>query len=321
MQTARRVLIAVWAARERARTTDNANGLRHVDTAVELERELGVTADARKAGLWSLRVQRPFGPNLVAVPRRSGFPQSFLAAVQTSGEWALSPTDHRPSGIETDLLVFSRASAAATWRVAMETRYRGPLADLTGGHQTANLASVSGYSPPAPQPGWTNPRRAIAELARYYQHYADHGTAPPNSPFRPGYWTTGQGERLSAEGLSGQIGTQGFRTTLRYGVDSRTDPVYEFNVHGTNITCGTVRGLSFNTPANPGGYLYQTRSRQNWGGWLAPGPYSEISNSIIHQVCLAIAPTPAGGITAISGDDPVSQWKATGKPLLTGPAE
>ncbi len=317
MDSARRVLIAVWAARETARTSDDAPALRRLDAGVELERDLGVTYDNRRQGLWSRRVKRPLGPNLVVVPRQSRFPNSFLAAMQTSGEWALSATDHTPSGVETDLLVFTRANRASTWRVAGESRFPGPLTKLTAGREVAQLPSVGGYSPAPRQPRWITPRQAIAALAGYYQHFADYGTKPDASPFRPGTWTTGQGSLIAAVGLPGQINSRGYRNTVRYSADPH---VYEFDLNGADVVCGTVRGVSIDIPPTPAGYLNQPRDRNNWGGLLAPGPYAEIHEYLMHQVCLAISPTRAGGIEAISGDDTISGWKTTGNFVPAGPS-
>lgn len=237
--------------------------------------------------------------------------------MQTSGEWALSATDHTPSGIETDLLVLTRANSGSTWRVAMETRFPGPLTKLTAGREVGQLPSVGRYSPAPPQPRWITPRQAIAALAGYYQHFADHGKAPSDSPFRPGTWTTGQGAGIAAYGPPGHLNINGYRNSVRYSVDPH---VYQFNLDGADVACGTVRGVTTESPPTPNGGLYQPRDRQNWGGWVKPGVYAEIHEHLIHQVCLSISPTRAGGIQAISGDDPDSEWKITAIPYPLGPS-
>jgi hypothetical protein len=317
---AQQVLASVWAKRELARTNDDTRGLAAVDTGPELARDMSLTVEAHDGGYWSQRVQRPLTSLALYVPFQTSFPASFLAVVQTTSQWSRSLATHTPEGRDAALLVLSKTSASAPWRVAMETHYSGTISESGAGLDLDAQGTSDGYARPAPQPGWIRPVDSIAMLASFYQHYAQSGEAPNASPFLTSPWTTEQGEKIAADGLNGKVGSQGFRNYVTYNSDAAADGVYQFDVGGMNLTCGTVRGQATATAAAPGGYLYQPKNRSNWGGWLAPGDYSRINSALMHQVCLLIAPTSLGGIRAISGDDEDSALSATGTPLSRFPS-
>ncbi|HEY4896317.1 MAG TPA: hypothetical protein VII01_09530 [Solirubrobacteraceae bacterium] len=318
---ARLVLAAVWGKRELARTSDDADAIKALDTSPELARDMSVTIEARDRGGWSQRVQRPLERSVVLVPQQMRFPASFLAVVQTTSQWSASPVSHTPAGLATALLVFTRASRSATWRVAMETNYHGTIEQTSVGLDLGAFAAPATFSAPASQPAWTSPARAIRELAAFYEHYAEDGVAPPHSPFLPSYWTTGQGEQIAAVGLNGQVSPRGFRNHVTYTTDLAADGLYQFGLGAMNLTCGTVRGREIAKPAEAGGYLNQPADRANWGGWLAPGAYSRITSALMHQVCLVIAPTSFGGIQAISGDDEDDDLNVVGALLFRYPPD
>jgi len=317
---ARGVLATVWAKRERLRTNDYTAGLAAVDTGPELARDTSVGAEAHDTGAWSQRVLRPIRDSAVFVPLQTTYPASFLAAVQTTSQWSRSPTSTTPEGDEAALLVLTKTNRSAPWRVAMETGYKGSIMESDVGLDLGDLGAGNAYAAPAPQPAWTRPANSIAMLTGYFQHFAEYGEAPPASPFLPSYWTTGLGERISATGPNGQVNSKGFRNSVTYSSDSAGDGVYQFDVGGRNVTCGTVRGTETASGAGPGGGLNQPRDRDNWGGWLAPGAYSEITETLMHQVCLVIAPTSVGGIKAISGEGEESSLNATGVLLSESPS-
>jgi hypothetical protein len=316
---ARQVLASVWAARELARTDDNVSALAAVDAGVELTRDMGVTLDAQGEDHWSQRVRRPFGSNSVFVPFQTTFPASFLAVVETTSQWSSSPTSHEPEGLATVLLVLTKASRSARWRVAMETSYHGTIWETDVGISLAGAGGPNLYAPPV-HTTWITPSSAVSQLATFYDHYAQYGDEPPQSPFARSYWTTGQGKRIAEGGRNGHVNHLGYRNSVSYHTDTASDGIYQFSVADMELVCGTVRGTETATPAEPDGYLYQQPDRNNWGGWLAPGAYREITISLIHQVCLAISPEGVEGlgegIRAISGDDEEAAWNVTGKPLF-----
>jgi len=317
-RAARQVLASVWAKRERDRSIDELQALAGVDVGPELQLDSGVALEARDAGWWSRRVERPLGPSVVVVPYETDYPASFLAIVETTSQWSRSERSHVPRGHEVALLVFTKTGSAAPWRVAMETRYNGSLThdpyDIDLRTQTAGA-----FAPPAPQRAWMPGADAVESLASYYEEYAEEGENRFNVLFAPGYWTTGQGKRIAASGIQGVPNAHGFRNWVKYDVSVAADGVYQFDVAGQNLTCGTVRGTALDLP-DPYGYLYQPRSRTSWGGWIAPGAYSEIRASLMHQVCLVIPPAREDQIVAFSGDSAAENvWAATATPLPLRP--
>ena len=51
------------------------------------------------------------------------------------------------------------------------------------------------------------------------------------------------------------------------------------------------------------GPAHQDRSRQKWGGDLAPGVYRTITSEFVRETCLVVPPTPgANGIVVIGAD-------------------
>jgi hypothetical protein len=318
---ARQVLLRVWAMRELARTTDNKRALAKLDTGVELKRDMGVTFIANGEGEWSQRARRPLGRSALVVSHQSSFPASFLAIVETTNQWARSQSSHTPAaGRYTTLLVFTKTSAAAPWRVAMETDYEGTFARNPAREDLGVSASTSAYAPPAPNTR-LKASTALTLLANLYNNYATLGNGGGESAFAPSYWTIGQGRRIAADGLNDQINVHGYRNNVRYSFD-QVDGAYQFNVGDEDLTCGTVRGEDLATPASANGYVNQTRDRKNWGGELAPGAYSQITILIVHQVCLFIGPHVGfRGIPALSGDDDNASWNVTGTPIYERPSK
>jgi hypothetical protein len=310
----------VWQQREKARTHDDAAALRRIDTGVEQERDLGVTINAEGGGDWSQRLQRPLGSAIYVVPPENRYPKSYLSVVQTSAPY-VGQCGHATEYCSwVALLVLTKSTPAARWRVALESGGTGSMFDLPHSQRAYKGSSQPhpGYSATSRQPSWIQPRTALTDLARLYQHYADFGTPPSHSIFQPGTWTTGMGRRLNTSHgrttLSGQITSVGTRQYLRYFVD-RTDPVFHFDFGGADLICGAVRGVNYTIPGQRNGYLAQNATRSNWGGWLAPGAYASITQSLLHQVCMIIPPTRAQRISVISGDDLFSYWNATGRRL------
>src|ERR1700690_2932382 len=127
---AQRVVPAIWRKREFARANDNERALAEVDSGPELRRDDSVTRGARDMGLSTERVVRPLGPFSIAIRGGAGFPESFLAAVQTTNQFSSGPSSNTPEGGETALLVFRKPTRTAPWKVAMETAYEGTLEEL-----------------------------------------------------------------------------------------------------------------------------------------------------------------------------------------------
>ncbi len=309
---AEQVLVDLWPKREAARTSDDVRALGEVDSGAELRRDLSVTLDARDAGSWSERVIRPLGAKMIAVSDPAGYPASFIAAVQTTNQFSSGPSSHKPEGIDTTLLVFVKPSKTAHWSVALETGYSGTLEELSPEENESGRPRVR-PSRHGVAPEWLKPAGAISALANYYQHYADYGGAPHHTPFLPGTWTTHLGKEIAGGNSRGGVNRLGFFAHVTYTPATGSANVYHFMLGGYEVDCGTVELASTSLPVR-GGFLYQPRTRDNWGGWLPPGAYSAIRASGEHQVCLAVE--GFNGIEVIGGESEDATLSESGTPLL-----
>jgi hypothetical protein len=255
--------------------------------------------------------RRPLGPSVVVVPYQTRYPISFLAFVETTGEFAplSGPASH--IGFLTVMLVLVKASHSAPWRVAIEAHYGGGFGFVP--------PAVGTYAPPiSASETWVSSRTALQDLARLYQQEVEHGIASAMSAapglFEAGPWTTGANSALANDGMNGPFHDREFVDTSRYSLDPASDGIYQFSAPGqTNIVCGAIRIHGTVTPASSHEVILQTANRRNWGGWLPPGEYSALQPSGLNQVCLGIyAPSNQGNIAVIGGESGLDEWTLTG---------
>lgn len=296
----------MWPRREAARSGENVATLDQLDTGAELDRDVGLIRDAQGVGLSSPWAQRPLGPSVVVVPYQTQYPISFLAFVDTSGEFAPQTGARSHVGYETVLLVFTKVSQARPWRVAMETHYAGGLG-FTPPRSGA-------YAPPInPSDAWRSPLTALEDLARLDQDAVQRKRDSSASAFVAGPWTTGANAAVANDGLDGPIDGGTIVHAHTYSVDPKLDGIYQFSApEGITLVCGTIRVHGVVRPIRQDETLLQNAARTNWGGWLAAGQYSLIQTSELNQVCLRLSNTLY--ITAISGESGLDEWNATGTP-------
>ena len=299
-------LKAMWPRREAARSGDNVATLDQLDTGAELDRDVGLIRYAQGIGLPSPWAQRPLGPSVVVVPYQTRYPISFLAFVETSGEFAPLTGARSDVGYETVLLVFTRASQSRPWRVAMETHYAGGLGFTPPPSGT--------YAPPINLSyAWRSPLAALDDLARFDQDAVQRRRDSSESSFVVGPWTTGANSAVANEGVDGPIDGGTIVHIHTYSVDPKLDGIYQFSApEGINLVCGTIRVQGVVRPIRQDETLLQNSARTNWGGWLSAGQYSLIHTSELNQVCLGLSNTLY--ITAVSGESGLDEWNATGIP-------
>lgn len=317
--TAEAVLAQLWPKREAALANDDEGAISVIDTGAALARDRSNVVEALARGDSGGRPIPPLSLHSVTlggpITGPVGYPASFLAEVQPR-----TPPGHEPS---TFLLVVTKQSGSAPWRVAMEASRGGTLRELN--EELEELGEEELWAPRhrGSSPAWTQPRGALAALAAYFQHYVEYGGPPAYSPFMPGPWTTETGRYLAEHDPRYVVNRNGIRVQSNYTPDWQ-DGVYTFPAEGLEVTCGTIAVSSVWTPAGPGGFLYQPPSRSNWGAALAPGAYQSIRSSGEHQVCLMVLPAqgkikvfsgehPDGGLSAVSGV-PVPQMQPEAEP-------
>lgn len=266
----------------------------------------------------NLRVVRQHADLQVLVPWTPQLPASFLAEVNTTVYGTTS--DYPPGTPYTEILVFSRQNDKSPWTVLLRTGHTNPnFDDITAFPQGDEV-----FDSAPPIPGWISPKDLPGRLAAYWSYCYQYGP-PSKPPFVQGYWTTQRCPTLQSNRLTAL--SEGIKTSGNYYADLSRDGFWEFNVYGGwDLACFTVRLDQHLTPIS--GLLFQEDSRNNYGGWLAPGRYSEITSSSLHQSCALIPPTSAGtplfpgigivggegGIVAVTGTPgraaPVVSWSS-----------
>jgi hypothetical protein len=296
----------MWQEREAARSHDNVGALAAFDTGAALDRDVGLTRYAKGLGVPSRRRERPLGPSVVIVPYQTHYPISFLAFVETSGDFSPASAAQTQIGYETVLLVLTKVGQSEPWHVAVETHYAGGFGFTP--------PPSNAYAPTEPSGGWVTPLDALTDLARFDQQAVKTGRFPAGSLFAAGPWTTGANSAIANDGVDGPIDGGVVIHAHTYGIQPQADGVYQFDAMGVNLACGTVRVHGVLTPTSPRGYLFQNTARTNYGGWIAPGDYRVIHTSELNQVCVQIAPTASGGMRVVSGESGLDEWSATGTP-------
>jgi hypothetical protein len=203
---------------------------------------------------------------LFSVPVERSYPISFLAQISTPAP---------PASIFTPsvtLVVFSKSSSRAPWKVAYLIRYSGSSRYLS--------SSIDRSAPQATFP-ITN---VVGQLADFFTAIANTGAAPPDDAW-PQTGSIGQEVQIYLDTKSSveQQGDQ--QQTIFTGVD--TSPAFAYP-HG-DIMCGSYRSISTVTsPSNAP--IVQPADQITWGS-LAPGTYSSFTKVGMHQVCYSVNTT------------------------------
>lgn len=301
-----RALSVIWPERESALHNNRIGALDRLDAGGARDHDVGLTLYAKGLGTRLGRRYRLLGSPFLIVPEQVRFPISFLAIVQTSGQYA-PPPGTVVTGDAIDLVILTKSTPTAAWRVALESSGTGE--PFAGGSQAPGA-----YAPPAPVGRWECAVCALRALARFDQRAVEQGQPPSPTVFAPGLWTTGEYSAIANEGVNGPTDGGGVIHRHTYVVSAASDGVFHYSVFGVDLACGTIRVRGVVTPANPKDVLVQPPDRLSWGGWLRPGIYRMLHTFELEQVCLSIAPTAAGGIAVVGGDAGLDEWSVTGSP-------
>jgi hypothetical protein len=124
------------------------------------------------------------------------------------------------------------------------------------------------------------------DLARYWEHWAEHGRAPSISRFDPGFWTTEQG--LLIWQAEKKLTANGIRDHYRFTPGQASDG-WAVPGRGYEIACGSL--VDQVTMTRPKGYLTQPTARDEFPAGLAPGSYSKIIETDLSSPCFDVFPT------------------------------
>lgn len=309
---ARRIVTAWWPLHESALAGNDIALTDALEGGPAREYDDAVSHDNIARG-GNLRVVRQHAQLQVLVPWTAQLPASFLAEVNTT---VYGTTSDYPQGTPyTEILVFSRQDDRSPWTVKLRTGHTNPnFDDITPFPQGDEV-----FDNAAPVPGWIAPKDVPGRLANYWTYCYQHGP-PSKPPFVEGYWTTQRCPMLESTRFN--VLSEGISTSGNYYADISRDGFWQFNVYsGWDFACFTVRLDQHLKPIT--GLLSQDASRNNYGGWLAPGRYSEITSSSLHQSCALIPPTAAGtpqfpGIGIVGGEGGIVA--VSGTPGTVAPA-
>jgi hypothetical protein len=263
---------AFWPARERALSSRDALAVRRLETGAALQ----VDAVGCTFGCPPPR-PRTIADLDVFVPRQTAYPAAFMAQVLT--------TEYHSSRPLVELMVFTRASPSQPWSLAFDTMYAG------NSQLTVYPDSVDGgaFDADPPAVAGIDPTTLPAQLAAYWQHWKDAGSAPAATPFADSSFTSVVGQAFHEALLERRA--DGIAADVTYAGDG-ADGVWTFAVSpkgvGSNqfaLTCGTVKYGAVDTSTRSGGTLVQDQGFQPFGTLLRPGGYASVTEQGVHETC------------------------------------
>ena len=303
---------ALWPVREHALALDNVAATDQIEDGVAREFDDAVSVDDRaRPSRPGLRRVRSHGQVVVFVARQVSYPASFLAEVVTS-EYATDRLTGSVAGAPyVELLLMTRSDRATTWKLTLDTGYGGSTPE------TPPTPDAEGFEAEPPT-SFLDPGQLHAKLADYWQHWKDTGAGPPDATlWRPGYWTTQRSQLIAAQRNGAPPAACGCVGEVRYSAQPAVDGFWSFAVNESTggrprrLVCSTVRIHEQLMPVGPTSVLVQDQHRNNWGGWLAPGPYSSITNDLVRQSCISAGTIREEGLGVVGGNGDLVKVRGT----------
>jgi hypothetical protein len=301
-QDAKAVVAQMWPEREQALARDDVAATDRIESGVAREADDGASRDDRllPPGTGIRRV-RTYSAVQILLPEKPAYPTSFLAEVATTKYTndCCKPSATGDPWVE--MLVFTKQNSGAPWKISFVSGFDGG----------ASLFLTPGLSIPSGDFYADTP----ANLATYWQYWADHGTAPANSSYAPGYWTTEHGAGLAAAAAGGVFRCD-CAVSSRF-TESLKDTIWSFEgrppttngplLLAVPLACYTVRHTT-TVDARPNEMIVQDQTRQAWGGWLQPGLYRSLKYRSVDMMCaMQVGPgqigvfAGGGGFTDLTG--------------------
>lgn len=314
--TASQVLANIFPLWQQYLHDGDVKGLRSIETGIQLDWDLQNCATTSYE-LHTSCEDSPMMGQAVIVPRQFSYPVRFLAEVQTTEEsQAMSPDAPNENTPALELIVLTKASSTAPWRISFETG----LYSTTSSPPPFLPAplSVDGTVPAVSPHVIKSVRSLPTQLADYWQSWKVHGHAPEGSTFVPGPFTTSLGAYL-ATGPDGVVGPN-LRQNVLYSSNPSVDGLFVFPVafgeftsnptpndtgySGTSgtLVCSSIRVSIDFTPDAGGPPLVQRKSLVDFGPGLAPGRYSSVLDESVHNSCVL---TNGQNLSALGADGDV----------------
>jgi hypothetical protein len=271
---------SMWTVRQNALAAGDSAAIRQLDVA---DGPL-VASDLTACGCSSDNVPTSYTSLVTLVPMESSYPLDFMAEYQSTTQLQASFNGGKTyQGPWEVIEVLIKADADSSWHVAFATGFSNAGAS----------ANVIPFRPPPDAGAYDDvatieppvaPNQLPELLANYWQSFKNTGQAPPGTPFLAGSDSSEFGAYI-AETPQGNV-SDGSKVTFAYSADPGEDGIWSFPVQPGDdlVTCSTVQVIATFVPDGTAP-LDQTTSRP-FGAGLAPGHYSEIVDTTIHESCI-----------------------------------
>ena len=283
------VVVGLWDMREQALKASSTSQLKLIEGGVALVAD----TNALQCRCISFDVLDASSVSAV-VPRGSTYPYYFFGEVAANQDG---------SGL-VDVFVVSRASAAATWQITLESGFSTDQS-ADGDLDTTGWAGDAGKAVDADGHGF-------AQLEQLWQQAKDSGKKDPGAFYKQSWLASDRLDEL-ARYPQDKPQANGLRGHVTFGVDTSVAPK-SVEASSGDLVCGAISETVVYTPA-AGHVIEQDPDRPLFGQGLAPGAYLSVTGRVDWQICLE---QYAGSPIAAFGWDPSMSGSFVGVPEPKG---
>ena len=294
-EIAQSVVHEYWKSNEQALMHHDSKLFARIETGFPLETDQAAIKADRAVGNPALAAPRPLRRVTAYVPRQQGFPQEFLALIETV---QIDATGH-PNDAQWNFYEhFARPSAGDAWKADFYAQVNPSrpfkFALDSGGYATSLPGGASRFV--------LRPDGLAAALATYQRTGVLSGT--PNGPFAPGPMTS----------FSVDLQRAHHDDMTRLGYQEATDfhalpYVYAYRASdGSSIVLFALRPSDTVTPPDPSNCIIQPASLRQWGALVPAGRYASVTiDNLLQYIATNPVAKPGAQVEVIGvGDDQVA---------------
>jgi hypothetical protein len=268
-----------WTSNEQALMHRDSTLFARIETGFLLETDRAAIKADRALGNPALASPRPLRRVTAYVPRQQGFPQEFLALIETV---QIDGTGH-PNGAQSSFYEhFARPSAGDAWKADFYAQVNPSkpfkFALDSAGYATSLPGGASRFV--------LRPDGLADAMATYQRTGVQSGT--PDGPFAPGPMTS----------FSVNLQREHHDNMTRLGYEEATDfqvlpYVHAYRaVDGSSVVLFALRPSDTVTLPDPSNCIIQPPSLRQWGALVPAGIYASVT---IDNVLQYIATNPLAG--------------------------
>ena len=279
------VASSMWSLRQLALSEGNTDAIQQLD----VPRGPLLASDLTACGCSSDNAPLTYSSMVTLVPVEPSYPLDFMAEYQSTTE--LQPSfsgGNSYLGPWEVIEVLTKDDMTDSWRVAFATGFSNvnasanvvPFRAPPGAGLYDNVPTIQPPVPTDQLPGL---------LAAYWQSFKDTGKAPHDTPFLSGTDSSDFGAYLAQTPQGTAVTNTHSRVTFAYSADPSEDGIWSFPVQPGDdlVTCSTVRVVATYVP--DGSSVLVQGANRVFGAGLAPGRYSSIEDTTIHETCIVTA--------------------------------